>query len=72
MKTQKQITKARDKILIKIGEMHIALSNLQAECKHPNAERINGGDTGNYDRSSDCYWIDVKCPDCGFKERIYK
>lgn len=41
------------------------LKALQEECKHPMAERVNRGDTGNYDPSQNSYWRDCKCPDCG-------
>lgn len=37
---------------------------LQETCAHPNATKKYGGDTGNWDRSQDSYWIDFSCPDC--------
>jgi hypothetical protein len=41
------------------------MTDLQAECKHPNAVKVNNSDTGNWDRGQDRYWRDCKCPDCG-------
>ncbi len=38
---------------------------LQQECLHPTPFMKYGASTGNYDTSSDAYWIDWKCPDCG-------
>ena len=37
---------------------------LQNLCPHPNASKKHCGDTGNWDRSEDSYWIEYKCPDC--------
>jgi hypothetical protein len=44
-----------------------AENELQQICQHPNVEKKYRGDTGNYDRTADSYWIDFKCPDCGKK-----
>ena len=38
--------------------------NLQNLCRHPDVSKKYKGDTGNWDRSDDCYWIEFKCPDC--------
>ncbi len=40
------------------------LAKLQALCTHPNVTKKNCGDTGNWDRNDDSYWIDFRCPDC--------
>jgi len=40
-------------------------SVLRAKCKHTNAVYKYCADTGNYDPSSDCYWIEYRCYDCG-------
>jgi hypothetical protein len=37
---------------------------LQNLCPHPNVSKKKDGSSGNYDRSSDCYWIEFRCPDC--------
>lgn len=41
-----------------------AEKELRSLCKHPNASKKYCGDTGNWDRSQDSYWIEYKCPDC--------
>lgn len=38
---------------------------LQSQCQHPSASKKYCGDTGNWDRSQDSYWIEYRCPDCG-------
>ena len=47
----------------------ISCENLK-QCEHPHNQlkfKI-GADTGNYDPSEDCYWIDVTCKKCGMFE----
>ena len=34
-------------------------------CPHENGLYDYKGNTGNYDPSCDCYWIDATCLDCG-------
>lgn len=36
----------------------------QNKCKHKNATKKWGGNTGNYDPSADCYWTEFHCPTC--------
>lgn len=72
MKTSKQIQRARARIEATIKRQHEALEALRAECTHPNMIVTHGGDTGNYDRSANCYWTDYRCPDCDFRDRKYK
>jgi hypothetical protein len=43
----------------------LAEKELQTICKHPSADKKYRGDSGNWDRSQDSYWIEFKCPDCG-------
>lgn len=38
---------------------------LQNLCPHPSASKKYCGDSGNWDRSEDSYWIEYRCPDCG-------
>lgn len=37
------------------------------ECEHPKKSLfyMAGSNTGNYDPSSDCYWLDFDCNICG-------
>lgn len=39
-------------------------TNLQNLCPHPDVSKTYRGDSGNWDRSDDCYWIEFNCPDC--------
>lgn len=65
MKTQKDIRAKHDRIKEKIHKVTKELCDLQAECAHPNAVKINKADTGNWCPGDDKYWRDCKCPDCG-------
>ncbi len=38
---------------------------LQAACPHAAPTYKYRGDTGNWDKSDDKYWIDWACTDCG-------
>lgn len=48
----------------KMQKLHDELKSLREECPHQNLTYKYGGDSGNYDRSQDCYWIDWGCSDC--------
>lgn len=39
---------------------------IQEECNHPISARIQnpGANTGNYDPTADCYWVDNECGLC--------
>ena len=65
--TPKEVQKKRAKIRAAIKRQMDALEKLQSEeCEHSNMKITHGGDTGNYDRSSDVYWTEYECPDCGY------
>lgn len=55
--------------VIKLKRQQIKLNNqlleLQTMCTHHNVTKKFCGNTGNYDPSSDSYWIDWSCLDCG-------
>ena len=57
------------KSILEIDEMIRSLeekkSKIQGKCKHSNVVTKYCGDTGNYDPSSDGYWKEKTCPDCG-------
>lgn len=38
---------------------------LRTRCRHLHAVAKYGANTGNYDPTQDCYWIDFHCHDCG-------
>ena len=67
MKTSKRIKTLKK--LVKNFEAEI--NSIQEECKHLETDVTFGGDTGNYDRSADCYWVDHICKDCEKRFRIY-
>ena len=64
MLTQKQVLNNRIKLQDKIKKLRDELNTLQSVCLHTNATKKYRGNTGNYDPSENCYWIDFYCPDC--------
>ena len=48
-----------------ITELLAERDALRLKCKHKNATHKYRSNAGNYDPSSDCYWIEFKCYDCG-------
>ena len=48
-----------------IENLQKELKTEQDNCLHKNVMYETGANTGNYDPSSDCYWNDVQCIDCG-------
>jgi hypothetical protein len=62
--TPEQVNAQRLKIETRLNKANADLKSLQSTCTHPNVVQKHGGNTGNYDPSSDCYWIDFTCPDC--------
>lgn len=65
MHDQKAIRSRKKRIDLNMGVWAMRLADLQALCRHPNAEKIARSNTGNYDPSADAYWYDCRCPDCG-------
>jgi hypothetical protein len=43
----------------------LAEKQLKELCSHPDTSKKHCGDTGNWDRNQDSYWIEYRCPDCG-------
>ena len=41
-----------------------AIQQLENTCHHPTPFMKYRGDTGNYDKLKDSYWIEWTCPDC--------
>lgn len=70
--TPKQINNKKTKIINKIDYWANQYRELQSECTHEYKESIYKSDTGNYDPSEDCYWMEHACPDCGKKWREEK
>ena len=48
-----------------IESLEIRLTKIRDKCKHINAEKKYGANTGNFDPNDDCYWIDFACLECG-------
>jgi uncharacterized membrane protein YgaE (UPF0421/DUF939 family) len=51
----------------RIDQARRDIAALQQECPHTNAEKKHRADTNNYDRSSDRYWTEFTCADCGHR-----
>lgn len=64
------LTKAT-KITKQINNAKLRLRKLQDSCTHENADGEYRGNTGNWDRVDDLYWIDILCNDCLKKYRLY-
>ena len=47
-----------------ISKMNSKLNSIREVCKHSNKVGVDGGDSGNWCPSDDCYWTDYTCPDC--------
>lgn len=49
-----------------ISSLQGQIEEIQKECSHPKAclTKVARSDTGNYDRSQDCYWYDCHCSLC--------
>lgn len=48
---------------LKIAEGQRELDAVQSECSHPMEARssVSRSNTGNYDPSQDCYWVEYHC-----------
>jgi hypothetical protein len=61
-----------EKISRRVAELKHGMELAQKEinriqdvlCDHSNKEGTHGSNTGNYDPSADCYWVQYACPDC--------
>lgn len=47
------------------------ISKLKSTCEHNRFIYDHGSNTGNYDPTCDCHWIDIECLDCGMKSSFY-
>lgn len=65
MKIETRIKRVQSKLI----EYNMKLHELRKECAETgHGGKLTGkyrGNTGNYDPSSDCYWVEFKCPICG-------
>ena len=58
-----------DEICNEINSLNKELIVIQNQCSHPkkDVKSKKGSSTGNYDPSSDSYWIDYHCTLCNKK-----
>lgn len=49
-----------------IAKVELRIAAIQKECIHPGSARQskNRANTGNYDPSCDCYWVEHRCLLC--------
>lgn len=59
-----------DSLLAQQEDIASKIKQLQETCQHPEAIVKYRGDTGNWDKGDDCYWIDNNCPDCNKYWRV--
>lgn len=59
------IQQQADKLRRIISDANIELLKLKNRCPHPEGTYTYNGNSGNYDPSSDCYWRDYNCTQCG-------
>lgn len=52
------------KLKAQIQKLQAELVAHQNRCKHLKVVRIPRGNTGNYDPTQDCYWLDCSCETC--------
>lgn len=62
---QRLIQEAYCKLKDEALRVQSELNELREGCTHPDAAKEHKSNTGNYDPSSDGYWTEFKCPDCG-------
>ena len=65
VRNQEYILSKRTRLEEEQTALGVELTSLQDYCEHPNVNKENKANTGNYDPSADHYWKDCKCPDCG-------
>lgn len=63
-RTAKLINKQLISLCRKRDKLFESIQLLQSICPHPTPTKRYRGDTGNYDKSEDTYWIEWHCPDC--------
>lgn len=63
--TADEIKAEADRLLGEITKAQAELIALRKNCPHANQTKVHRSDSGNYDSSADCYWIDFSCHDCG-------
>lgn len=62
---RRAVKRAHDRLVLQKGTINLKIANLREACPHPAVEKSHGGNVGNWDPASACYWIDFNCPDCG-------
>lgn len=54
-----------EKINKQISRLTEKRNKLRDACEHLNHKAERGANTGHWDKSDDCWWVDVTCHDCG-------
>lgn len=67
----KQLADKTVKFEQSVASLKQQIHDLKAACTHTRFVYKYGSNTGNYDPSADCYWIDIACLDCGMKKSYY-
>lgn len=58
-------------ILKQIEDLQKELNLERIKCKHTRVIYSYGSNTGNYDPTSDVYWNDTTCIDCGLRKTFF-
>lgn len=53
------------KLINKREKINKQIEEYKKLCPHVNLKGVYRANTGNYDPSDDCYWVELSCPDCG-------
>lgn len=62
-----KIAAKRKRIEDKIANLYNDIKELQKVCPHENLQGKYQASTGNYDPSSNSYWVNFLCQDCGLR-----
>jgi len=65
-----QIREQLDALRVKQREIFNEICDIQELCSHNHMTIETKSDTGNYDRSDDCYWFNANCRACGKSWRV--
>lgn len=66
-KKKSKVREAVAELDAKIQELTQQKYKLQSRCRHTNAVAEYQADTGNWCKSDDAYWVDIRCYDCGHR-----
>lgn len=64
----RQMKARRKRLEQRIQKLKEELVELQGICKHFALEGKYTGSSGHYSPDDNSYWVEVYCPDCGFRK----